>query len=154
MKNAKLLGMLVLASLPLSAVAKKDAVPEKGTPPPATRPSASKVDELAAKYKVPAAEVQGLRDKGLGWGEINNALAIARKAGQPVSAIMALRDSGMGWGLIAQKYGFKLGDAVGKGRERASDERHERGRGWDRGRDHGPVHGRGESGAHARGRGR
>jgi hypothetical protein len=66
--------------------------------------------ELAKKYNVTEKEVADLRAKKLGWGEIDNALAISRKSGKPLSEIMAMRDSGMGWGQIAKKEGFTLGE--------------------------------------------
>ncbi|MBI3565374.1 MAG: hypothetical protein HY079_09280 [Elusimicrobia bacterium] len=163
MKSAWMLPVLLTATLPLAAVAQKDADPETKTPPASTQPSESRAQTLADEYKVPLADVQGLRDKGLGWGEIGNALAIAQKSGKPLSDVMKLRDSGMGWGQIAQKYGFKLGDAVGRGGRRDKDGDHDRDdvRGKGRDRDHERGHGRedfgrgrGHGAEHGRGRGR
>lgn len=89
----------------------KQETPPKPEPPAQENRGAQKqVDKLTAEFGVSAKEVAGLRAKGLGWGEVRHALAIARKSGQPVSEVMKLRDSGMGWGEIAQHYGFKLGD--------------------------------------------
>ena len=79
------------------------------------------VDKLAAQFKVPESQITDLRAKGLGWGEISNALAISQKAGAPLADVLKLRDSHMGWGKIAQKYGFKLGDAVGKPHEERAE---------------------------------
>lgn len=64
---------------------------------------------LAARYKLPEKEVLALRAKSLGWGEIDDALAISRRSGKPVSAIIAMHDKGMGWSAIAKKHGFTLG---------------------------------------------
>jgi len=88
--------------------------PEK-TPPATPNPGTSKqVSKLAAEFNVPPQEITDLRGQGLGWGEIRNALAISRKANVPVGDVVKLRQSGMGWGKIAQKFGFKLGDVVGR----------------------------------------
>ncbi len=115
---------------------------------------------IAAEFDVPESEVLDLRDKGLGWGEIRHALAISRRSGQPTSEILKLRESGMGWGQISRKFGFKLGEATGKGfwsvrEERADAEQAEarfQGRRLETGRER---PGRGEGGGPAeRGRGR
>lgn len=150
MKNAWMLPVLLAAALPMSAVADEDADPGKTSPPAATQGKESPGQRLADKYQVPLGDVQGLRDQGLGWGEINAALAISRKSGQPLSDVMKLRESGMGWGEIAQKYGFKLGDVVGRGHERGKDRDHDKGRGVDKGRDHDKGRDRGAD--HDRGR--
>lgn len=69
-------------------------------------------EKLAAQFGVTQQEVYDLRAKGLGWGEVRHALAIARKADVPVADVLKRRDSGMGWGKISQHYGFKLGEAA------------------------------------------
>ncbi|MBI4057258.1 MAG: hypothetical protein HY399_06900 [Elusimicrobia bacterium] len=103
-----------------------DEPPTPKTEPPKTEDSAKpsvneaqreKMAALAKKYNVPETDVQTLRDKKMGWGEIGHALAIAQKSGKPLSEITALRDSGMGWGEIAKKYGFKLGEIVRKAKK-------------------------------------
>ena len=71
---------------------------------------AKKAGELASRYKVEEKDIRDLRDKGMGWGEVDNALAIAERSGKPLSEIMKLRESGMGWGKIARQYGFSLGE--------------------------------------------
>jgi hypothetical protein len=80
------------------------------TPSAETKSGQGKAAELSARYKVTEKEVTDLRDKKMGWGEIDHALAISQKSGKPLSEIMAMRDSGMGWGKIAQKEGVKLGE--------------------------------------------
>lgn len=80
-------------------------------------------EKLAAQFGVTQQEVFDLRAKGLGWGEVRHALAIARKADVPVADVLKLRDSGMGWGKISQNYGFKLGEAEhGALKDRDGDE--------------------------------
>lgn len=66
------------------------------------------VERLAAEHGVEAEEVRALREKGLGWGEVEHALSISRRSGRPVSEIMAQRESGMGWGRIAERSGVSL----------------------------------------------
>jgi len=84
---------------------------------PADKAGSGKYGKVAAKHNVAETDVQSLRDKGLGFGEIGLAVAIAERSGQPLSAVVQERDSGLGWGDIAQKYGFKLGDVQKKGKD-------------------------------------
>lgn len=54
-----------------------------------------------------------LATKGLGFGEISIALALAEKSGKSVNDILAMRQSGTGWGEVARKLGLKnLGSVV------------------------------------------
>lgn len=76
---------------------------------------------LAKEFATTEDEVKGLREQGLGWGEVRHALEISRRSGQPVSEVMKLRNNGMGWGQIARHYGFKLGDVAGRGRDDRRD---------------------------------
>lgn len=91
--------------------------PAAETEPPEERQAAKLAQRFGAKQE----EVQALRDKGMGWGEIKHALAISRKADVPVSDVVKMRESGAGWGRIAQQYGFKLGEATG-GRDAAVEQ--------------------------------
>jgi hypothetical protein len=59
-----------------------------------------------------AQDVQNLRSKGLGFGEVTVLLALANRTGQSPSTILQLRQSGLGWGQIAQKYDVKLGPVI------------------------------------------
>ena len=59
-----------------------------------------------------AQDVQTLRSKGLGFGEVTILLALANRTGQSPSTILQLRQSRMGWGQIAQKYDVKLGPVI------------------------------------------
>jgi hypothetical protein len=59
-----------------------------------------------------AQDVDTLRSKGLGYGEISILLAFANRTGQSPRTILQLRQSGMGWGQIAQKYDVKLGPVI------------------------------------------
>ncbi|MDE2490744.1 MAG: hypothetical protein KGM24_07840 [Elusimicrobia bacterium] len=162
MRSAWRASVLLLAGLPLTLAAEpvsssnEKAAPraERRETPRADEKSESQVRRLAARYGVPAPQVEDLRRQKLGWGEINAALAIAKRSGQPLSAIMALHASGLGWGEIAQKYGFKLGDAVGRAdghdRSRTRARERERERGEERGerpeRDRAPEFGPGPRG--------
>lgn len=103
--------------------------PPETPPPPAEPPvppewknrgARKQGQKLAAQLGVTEQAVFDLRAKGLGWGEVRHALAIAQKSGQPLSEVLKLKDSGMGWGQIAQHYGFKLGE-VGRAEEKDKD---------------------------------
>ena len=118
MKIHWMLPLALAAAMPMTSVAEEKETDPKSPPAATTETPSPKVQELADKYKVPPADVQGLRDKKMGWGEIDKSLAISQKSGKPLPEVMKLRESGMGWGQIAQKYGFKLGDVVGKGKDR------------------------------------
>jgi hypothetical protein len=112
MKKRTLLAILILTAVapitPGFAEEPPVAQPEPAEP---EKPAKERfVTELSRKYNVPESEIVALREKGLGWGEVGHALAIAQKSGKPLSEVMALRDSGLGWGQISQKYGFKLGE--------------------------------------------
>ncbi|MBI4061495.1 MAG: hypothetical protein HY403_08705 [Elusimicrobia bacterium] len=83
---------------------------------PAAPGQQKQIDKYAAEFGVTKEEVSGLRDKGLGWGEVRHALSLASKTGKPVGDILEMRRSGMGWGAIAEKEGVKLGPGhAGKG---------------------------------------
>ena len=145
MKTGKklLLVAAALAVLPGPGLA-ADSDDTRPAKPPATDQNPgtqTQVSKLAAKYDVPPAEITSLRSRGLGWGEIGHALAIAQRAGVSVDDVMKLRRSGMGWGRISQKYGFKLGAVTGRAKEIAKAGRSaER---TDRGLDRADARGRG-----------
>lgn len=97
----------------------------EGKAPPASR----RARRLAREYAQNPADVQALRDRGMGWGEIRQALHISQRSGKPVNEIVELRDSGMGWGEISSRYNVpgardeeKTGSAAVE-RERALKER-------------------------------
>lgn len=91
----------------------------EGKSPPASR----KARKLAREFEQNPADVQALRDRGMGWGEIRQALWISQQSKRPVSEIVELRDSGMGWGEIAARYNLESpgpdrgATAVGRDRE-------------------------------------
>lgn len=157
MKIQWMLPLVLATAMPMTSVAEeKEADPKSPPPATTTETPSSKVQALADKYKVPPADVQGLRDKKMGWGEIDKALAISQKSGKPLPEVMKLRESGMGWGQIAQKYGFKLGDVAGKGDKGERGEKGDRGeKGKDReerAKDRG-ASGHGDHGASDKGHG-
>jgi len=59
-----------------------------------------------------AADVQNLRQTGLGYGETSILLAMANRTGQSPTAILQLRQSGRGWGQIAHQYHLKVGPVL------------------------------------------
>lgn len=123
----------------------KDEPPRQEKPHDAVKGREKQVARLAEEFGVTQDEVRELRAKGMGWGEVRHAFAISRRSGQPVAEILKQRDSGMGWGAIADKYGFKLGDVAGKGKDRSEPA------GRPGGRDAGKPTGEGRD--HGRGRG-
>ncbi len=62
-------------------------------------------------HQLTAADVQSLRQKGLGFGEISTLLALAAKqtstSPKSVNDILAMRTAGAGWGKIAKDLGYK-----------------------------------------------
>ena len=62
-------------------------------------------------HQLTAADVQSLRQKGLGFGEISTLLALAAKQTstnpKSVNDILAMRTAGEGWGKIAKDLGYK-----------------------------------------------
>ena len=81
----------------------------------AAAPGDSQVAAFAAQYGVTQQDVMSWRHKGMGWGELGIAFAIAEKSGKPMADIIYQRESGEVWGAIAKSLGFKLKDV----RERA-----------------------------------
>ena len=62
-------------------------------------------------HQLTAADIQSLRQKGLGFGEISTLLALAAKQTstnpKSVNDILAMRTAGEGWGKIAKDLGYK-----------------------------------------------
>ena len=62
-------------------------------------------------HQLTGADVQSLRQKGLGFGEISTLLALAAKqtstSPKSVNDILAMRTAGAGWGKIAKDLGYK-----------------------------------------------
>lgn len=77
------------------------------------------VQKLETEFKVTDAQIQALRDKKLGFGEIAIVFSLAQKlpggiTDANVSQVMSLRDTTppTGWGEVAKKLGVKLGPTV------------------------------------------
>lgn len=71
-----------------------------------------KFDATSAPRPLTAQDVQDLRAKGLGFGEISILLALTAKqpnpgTAKPLDEVLALRQAGKGWGEVAQELGFK-----------------------------------------------
>ena len=77
-----------------------------------------KFDPNSAPRELTAQDVQDLRAKKLGYGEISILLALTAKqpnsaTAKSVSEIFAMRQSGEGWGKLARDLGYKnLGSVV------------------------------------------
>jgi len=77
-----------------------------------------KFDPNSAPRELTAQDVQDLRAKKLGYGEISTLLALTAKqpnsaTAKSVNEILAMRQSGEGWGKLARDLGYKnLGSVV------------------------------------------
>jgi len=89
----------------------------------AAKPDGEKavVKRLAEEFKTTESQVQSLRDRKLGYGEIAIVLSLAQT--QPggasdanVQKVLSLRQGPpiMGWGQVAQQLGTKLGKTVSR----------------------------------------
>jgi len=70
-----------------------------------------KFDTTSAPRELTAQDVQNLRQKGLGFGEISILLALTAKQPDPATAlplseILARRQAGEGWGKLAKSLGY------------------------------------------------
>ncbi len=81
--------------------------------------SAIVLERLEKEFGVTSAEIDSLRDKKLGFGEIAIIFSLARKmpggiTDANISTILAMRQGPPkeGWGEVAKKLGFKLGPTV------------------------------------------
>ncbi|KAF1721969.1 hypothetical protein [Pseudoxanthomonas wuyuanensis] len=106
-----------------SANAAAEAFAEASAP---TEQLAARYADLMGSTEAATALIQRLRSNAedgaaMGYGEIDNALALTRSAiesGAATSAdaaldtVLQLRSDGMGWGQVAQELGVSLGDAV------------------------------------------
>ncbi|MCE9615831.1 MAG: hypothetical protein K8T26_16295 [Lentisphaerae bacterium] len=91
-----------------------------------TEPPRTAITEKATALQLSDGRVDALRDSGMGWGEIENALDLsadlAAKSETPLTGdqalteIMQLRSEGLGWGEIAKRYDLNLGKSVSAGR--------------------------------------
>lgn len=86
-------------------------------------PESARSEAVARQFNVDSSVVQGMRNRGQGWGEITIQLAMAEHlantepATYPTSAdartrVEELRREGKGWGAIAKELGFKLGPVI------------------------------------------
>lgn len=63
-------------------------------------------------WPIGGTDIESLRDKKLGYGEISLLYGLSRETGHSVSELLHLRqDEKMGWGQIAHRYGVKVSDA-------------------------------------------
>ena len=91
---------------------------------------------LSKEFSVTDAQVQGMRDKKLGYGEIAIVLSLSQKMSggatdANIQKVMAMRQGPptMGWGQIAKTLGTKLGPALSQvkhvNKETSSEMKHE-----------------------------
>ncbi len=97
-----------------------------------TEGSSVVVARLEKQFNVTSTQIDTLRDKGLGYGEIAIVFSLAGKlpggiTDANVAEIMSLRTGPpvMGWGAIANKLGFKLGPVVSSVMKVNKDSQHD-----------------------------
>ena len=77
-----------------------------------------KFDATSAPRELTAQDVQDLRQKRLGYGEISTLLALTAKqpdpaTAKPLSEVVAMRQGGMGMGQVAKELGYRnLGSVI------------------------------------------
>ena len=77
-----------------------------------------KFDATSAPRELTAQDVQDLRQKKLGYGEISTLLALTAKqpdpaTAKPLSEVVAMRQGGMGMGQVAKELGYRnLGSVI------------------------------------------
>ncbi len=88
---------------------------------------------LENKFNVSDTRIDSLRKQGLGFGEIDHTLSLAKQMpgginDQNVNKIVALRQGGAhkeGWGKIARDLNLKMGSANEERAEQGGENRHE-----------------------------
>lgn len=65
-------------------------------------------DKLASEFGIARDEIDGLRQRGLGWGEVRHVLMLSRETGKPAEDLVKMHEDGMSWVDIAKKEGVKL----------------------------------------------
>jgi uncharacterized protein (DUF433 family) len=99
--------LVELGLLPEDFIGKPVMLPDKNIcMDDAVHPLAAR---LAEKLGVSLDEIKDLFCNGYGFGEIEQAYAIAAQVGVPVSEIIAMRQSGMSWGEIRQQFDLSGG---------------------------------------------
>jgi len=82
-------------------------------------------EKLSERYNISEERVEELRSDGMGWGEVNIALALSDRIAtesvdsenpqtldDALSGVLTERADGKGWGEIANDHGFTLGEVV------------------------------------------
>lgn len=115
--------MLLLLALLLGSCRKAEPAEQAGAGP---EPAADKVAEespfdpdigqlaqrLAQQFGTDEATVLRLREEGVGWGQVEMTLAIARRAGLEPDEIARRRAEGKRWSEIPRELGFELADVI------------------------------------------
>lgn len=75
---------------------------------PAAPGQERQADKLASEFGIARDEIDGLRQRGLGWGEVRHVLMLSRETGKPAEDLVKMHEDGMSWGDVAKKEGVKL----------------------------------------------
>jgi hypothetical protein len=72
--------------------------------------------DIAKAYNVPVSQITQLHASRWGYGEIEMMYALAKASGKTPAEIQAMRQSGLGWGEIAHRLHMSLGHIQHLGR--------------------------------------
>jgi hypothetical protein len=105
------------------------------------------VGRIEKEFSVTNAQIQGLRDQKMGYGEISTVFSLAAKmpggiTDTNIQQVMTLRQGPpkTGWGEVAKKLGTKLGPTVSQVKNVNSETHKEMMRQSENGKDHKEMH--------------
>jgi hypothetical protein len=67
------------------------------------------INEFSVRFNVGAGDIAALRQRGVGWTELGNALSIAQRSGRPLQEVVNSRAAGTEWDVVAQRFGVLPG---------------------------------------------
>lgn len=138
MRRSAIIGLCCLLPLLFSGAAAADVSKDernlerevKRLNDTAAKPDGEKavMKRLTVEYKTSEAQIQALRDRKLGFGEVAAVLSLAQSlpggaSDANVQRVLALRQGPpvLGWGKVAQQLGTKLGATVSQVRKTANN---------------------------------
>lgn len=126
MTKSMLYGAILTAFVASSVQALDAAMPSQSRSSRPVSGQERQADKLASEFGVSKNEVNDLRQRGLGWGEVRQALTLSRDSGKPVEDIVRMHDDGKSWDEIAKQEGVKF-DVSGRPIEKRGIDRGTRG---------------------------
>src|SRR5262245_19602748 len=112
MNRLLLLALLLGAAAAARAETMLSTTPSAGStqtvPSPAAPPDESPLlTEFSGRFRAPSNQLTALRQRGVSWTEIGNAMSIADRSGRPFADVVGLRNQGLEWNAIAQNFGLQ-----------------------------------------------